>query len=309
MPVPDSIVSAAAGLIGAAIGGACTYFASRVQWQRESRRTAYGALISAAYEVEALIASGAKAGEEGSAQADPRTVFYSRLDSSSLLARSATQRTLYNWRRLSWYVNRLAEIEEAERTELLDEWRKRRIQFYEFAKDELGVKGRLAYRRTSVFYCMLAFASTASWWPTLSAYRQHPKPVLLHAAVALLLTSIVTLGLGFWSVQRWKHAKDYASGELRPAKIYSTIAAWQIAKNTPPAQIAISISLFLELLNIWFWHASISPDLGFFSFVALLFGFGTQFAIHVAGTFFPDNRFHLFRFESGIGRKDASRDN
>ena len=55
-----SLITAAAGLAGAGIGGFSTYLANRAQWRRESRRTVYANLIGAAYEMDSFIESGLK---------------------------------------------------------------------------------------------------------------------------------------------------------------------------------------------------------------------------------------------------------
>ena len=58
-----SLITAAAGLVGALIGGISTYVANRGQWQRESRRTVYAELISASYGIESFIGLSCQKGQ------------------------------------------------------------------------------------------------------------------------------------------------------------------------------------------------------------------------------------------------------
>jgi hypothetical protein len=294
MRVPDSAVTAAAGLIGAIIGGASTYLASRVQWRRESRRTAYAALISVAYEVESLITAQLKGKETIRMDADPRIDFYSRLDSASLLAKPTTQHALRMWRSLSRYLDRLEELSERERKALLAEWQLQRNRFYEFAKDELGVKGWRSNRRAAVFYYVLAFVSTLAWLTALEVYRDYRHPIVRGAAVILLATSMITLSLALWAVQRWKKTRDRVRDQRRTTQDYLASEAWRFVKNTPPAQFAISIALICDILCIWLLFSSAGPVLGTIAFLSLFAGAFLQAMAIAEDTPFLSERVELY---------------
>jgi hypothetical protein len=258
MALPDSLISAAAGLVGAGIGGLSTYLASRIQWRRESRRTVYASLIGVAYEVESFIAPSpeAPAGGDSSDSTDPRTQFYSQLDSATLLAKWNTQNALGKWRRLSPYLDKFSELEESERAILRDEWEKRRNEFYEFAKDELGVKGALSNRRALAMYLLLAIVSMVitAVIPGNNGAILGKLPFTVHkaeltaASWVFLLISTAFLILAFRAARRWR---DPSNELYRVLKADVEDIPRRVLKTFDIIQVAIVVALVINLIVVF----------------------------------------------------------
>lgn len=157
-----TLITAAAGLVGALIGGLSTYAANRGQWRRESRRTVYASLISASYEMESVIRSGLDGTKEvkteTTADKDPLVQFRLQLDTATLLAKRDTRTALDEWR---YQVDEMGDKPARFSQGDLDKWQLRRNAFYVYARDELGAPGMVRYRKRAVWYASAAIPTIA----------------------------------------------------------------------------------------------------------------------------------------------------
>jgi hypothetical protein len=224
--LPDSLITASAGLIGAGIGGTSTYLASRGQWRRESRRTVYASLISAAYEMEAFLKSTLQgAGEpntETSADADPRMEFSLQLDSASLLAKGNTQEKLELWRQLLDDPDTLAERSSQE---FLGRWQDQRRVFSQHARDELGAPGMVRHRRRAVRCCiaagvtMIGFVTALQTSHSDGSFDPGGSTLLKSIGYTLFVVTIALLSFAFLATLNWRitHPKLKQSGSTQKA--------------------------------------------------------------------------------------------
>jgi uncharacterized membrane protein YwzB len=194
MALSDSLITAAAGLVGAGIGGLSTYVANRGQWRRESRRTVYANLIGAAYKMESLIESKLKlavvTSMDTSPDTDLPTQFALQLDSAALLAKGNTQEALDGWRRLYVESDQLAKTS----PELLKQVQDCRKLFYEYARDELGAPGMVRSRRRAVWCCIAAVIPFLYFPAALRSSRD------LQADLPGYSAFIKNTGIAFWGV-------------------------------------------------------------------------------------------------------------
>lgn len=245
-----NLITAAAGLVGAGIGGASTYLANRLQWRRESRRTVYANLISAAYGIEPLIASELTEAQgrikNGNGVADPRAEFYLQLDSAALLANWNTQSALQKWRELSLGLGRLNQMTHEERASFRANWSKRQNEFYECARAELGAQGTFSNRRAMMGYLLIAFVCLAA-----VAGIEDPKPVsvrMLFATWALLAVSSILLYMAFRAARRWKNTKRRLT-QIMNAQ--GKISGFQYLKTFDVVQIGIILAFGCNILAIF----------------------------------------------------------
>ena len=208
MALSESLISAAAGLAGAAIGGYSTYVANRGQWQRESRRTVYANLINASYGIESFIRSnlGKRTRRGNKPDADQWTQFEMQLDSASLLAKGETQEDLDLWRDLFDKSGALAKTNPGE---LLSRWQHRRKVFYEYARDELGAPGMMRYRKRTAGFCVAAlitFTIFAYAAKTSSELEAHDPDFafLNNMAYAFYVVTAALLIFAFVAAVSWR---------------------------------------------------------------------------------------------------------
>jgi hypothetical protein len=275
MAISDSLISAAAGLAGALIGGTSTYLANRFQWRRESRGKVYAELIGSSYAVEKFMAI-ATEGESGSvansdAQAiDPRAEFYSRVDSAILLAKWRTQNALHKWRGLHLDLDRLESLTNPDREVFRSQWRARQSEFYESAQYELGVQGRYFYRRAYIGYISLAALVMV-----ISALMRQYEPKHTGVGVVrwiLILTTAALLALAFQAAWRWRVAVEHYQGS--PGLLHA-INASQVRRAfsmVDPLQIGIIGALICNFLTFANESSNVSATFTQIGFCLLLIG-------------------------------------
>jgi energy-converting hydrogenase Eha subunit C len=275
MAISDSVISAAAGLAGALIGGASTYLANRFQWRRESRGKVYAELIGSSYAVETFMAIGTgeqsgSATNSGTQVGDPRAEFYSRVDSAILLAKWRTQNALHKWRGLHLDLDRFESLTNPNREVLRSEWRARQTEFYESAQYELGVQGRYFYRRAYIGYI-----SVAALVMVASALLRQDEPKDTGVGVArwiLILVTTALLGLAFQAAWRWRVAVEHYQGS--PGLLHATNAG-QIRRAFSMVdllQIGIVGALACNFLTITNESSNASVALTEIGFFILLMG-------------------------------------
>jgi hypothetical protein len=252
MAISTNLISAAAGLAGAIIGGTSTYLANRIQWRRESRRKAYADLIGTAYSVESFIADGLQkevASNAGSSisKADPRTEFYSGLDSAILLAKWKTQNALHKWRGLSLSLDSFESLAESDRILLRSRWQDRQNEFYDCAKHELGVQGRYSYRRVLVIYALIATALMLIYF---GLHGTKPNDAWFNTARWMVaIAAFISLSLALRASWRYRQAVEHSPGvdwkHVSPEELRK-----YIVKTADPLQIGIATALACSILAL-----------------------------------------------------------
>jgi hypothetical protein len=249
-----NLISAGAGLAGAMIGGVSTYLANRIQWRRESRRTAYAALISSSYDVENFIMAGLKNSEAKGVDADtssddPRTEFYSRLDSAVLLAKWKTQNALHKWRDLYVRLDGFDDLTRSQRTSLREVWQERRSEFYDRARDELGVAGRYSYGRALTAYIFVVILVILISCGLRS--MEHGDTAVGVVRWTLLLITTALLILTLRAALRWRFAAAHVQGAVTFERVISTREGRRdFLRLVDPVQIAIVIAFIFVFVTM-----------------------------------------------------------
>ena len=266
MATSANLISAGAGLAGAIIGGVSTYLANRIQWRRESRRTAYAELISSSYNVGNFITAGLKNFEAKGAGADtssddPRTEFYSRLDSAVLLAKWKTQNTLHKWRDLYEFLDGFDDLTRSQRASLREVWQERRSEFYDRARDELGVAGRYSYGRaltTYVFAVILIMLISCG----LRSIEQGNTAVGVVRWTLLLMTTALLI-LTLRAALRWRLATEHVQGVVDFEQVISSREGrHEFLRLVDPVQIAIVIAFIFIFMTMVYESSNTSVILG-----------------------------------------------
>lgn len=244
-----SLITAAAGLAGALFGGFSTYAANRSQWRRESRRTVYANLISAAYGMESFIRSRRERtkeqGAEKSANSDPRTQFRLQLDTAALVAKANTRGALDTWRGLfDGIPDNPADAPE----NFLDDWRKIQDVFYDYARNELGAPGRVRDRNIAVRASVAALPIIVafSFLLALSKAEWIHGRTATYLQIAGWIFGVITLLLlirAGWASLRWR-AKLVKSDQSLTERKASERLAFVLAVTFTLCIVALLFNLF-----------------------------------------------------------------
>jgi hypothetical protein len=258
MALSDSLISAAAGLAGAAIGGFSTYAANRGQWRRESRRTAYTDLISTSYQLESVIKSGDETSEGARKEigdgTDLHMQFSLQLDSATLLAKEGTQAALDEWRTL---FRDMPHNFTGDGGEYMNKWQVQREEFYDYVKDELGAAGLYHYRDRTIL-CSIAAVMTLLGYGALS-YIANPDTALQAVGYALYLASLYLLLYASQTAQKWWQ---------RLERLNKPVARLKVRLLQSITVIAIVVST----ISLFFGHSVVTFALGFLAAASVVVG-------------------------------------